>query len=161
MRNKKTWTWNRLPGLCSQRGAPHPLHSTVSSYWHLCYILLKRSLRINQTSLLLLPSLFTVSFTDALMPNPPPPSGPFSPTGKRMRENIKTAVQLASSLPWGVAIFHGERGRERGKKQQIYESSSMHVSGRALLLTMEPHWQRLGGHHEGAIEGEDSQELQG
>lgn len=47
------------------------------------------------------------------------------------------------------------------KKKQIYESSSMHVSGRALLLTMEPHWQRLGGHHEGAIEGEDSQELQG
>lgn len=48
-----------------------------------------------------------------------------------------------------------------GKKKKMYESSSMHVSGRALLLTMEPHWQRLGGHHEGAIEGEDSQELQG
>lgn len=34
-------------------------------------------------------------------------------------------------------------------------------SGRGHLLTMELHWQRLGGHHEGAIEGEDSQELQG
>lgn len=59
--------------------------------------------------------------------------------------------------------FSMERGAGNGKKKkkQIYESSSMHVSGRALLLTMEPHWQRLGGHHEGAIEGEDSQELQG
>lgn len=34
-------------------------------------------------------------------------------------------------------------------------------SGGGHLLTMEPQWQRLGGHHKGAIEGEDSQELQG
>lgn len=40
-------------------------------------------------------------------------------------------------------------------------SSSMRVWGRFWhILTMEPYWQKLEGRHEGAIEGEDSQELQ-
>lgn len=31
----------------------------------------------------------------------------------------------------------------------------------STVPTAEPHWQRLEGHHEGATEGEDSQELHG
>lgn len=121
MRNKKTLTWNRLPCLRSQRGAPHPLHSAVSSYWHSCYILLKRSLRINHFSLLLLPSLFIVSFTDALMPNlpPPPPSVVlFLQLERECEKILKQQCSLHPVYHEGLQ-FSMERGAgNRGKKKE-------------------------------------------
>lgn len=59
--------------------------------------------------------------------------------------------------------FSMERGAVYRKGRYMSQVPCMFggESGGGHLLTMEPHWQRLGGHHEGAIEGEDSQELQG
>lgn len=110
---------------------------------------------MNRSSLLQLPSLCIVSIIEALMPN----------------SSVATILQLQRE--WGKALkqrcgciqftmcgcnFPWTERRWTGKPDM---SSSMRVWGRFWhILTMEPYWQKLEGHHEGAIEGEDSQELQ-
>lgn len=79
------------------------------------------------------------------------------------KKKIKAAVQLHPVCHVGLQF--SIKGEEQYTEKSRYMSQVPCMfggeSGGGHLLTMEPHWWRLGGHHKGATEGEDSQELQG
>lgn len=70
-------------------------------------------------------------------------------------------------MPRANAVFFSEKeekklikGCDARVKFHAWDLGGEEGSGRRSILTMEPHWQKLDGHHVGVIEVEDSQELQ-
>lgn len=78
-----------------------------------------------------------------------------------MGKDIKAAVQLHPVYHVWMR-FSMDREAVYGKSSDMSQVPCMFGgdSGRGHILTMEPHWQKLEGHHEGAMKGKDSQELQ-
>lgn len=78
-----------------------------------------------------------------------------------MGKDIKAAVQLH---PVYHVWMQFSTDREAAYRKSRYMSQAPCMfggdSGSGHILNREPHWQTLEGHHEGAMKGEDSQELQ-
>lgn len=89
------------------------------------------------------------------MPNPLAASILKVKKGKKQSSYIQFSM-CGGSHPW--------RKQQNEERAEIW--AKLHAclgveSGVGHLLTMAAHWRRLGAHHDGATEGEDSQELQG